>query len=85
MLLTDTGCVDGAVIMHLQLAVDKLSRADLSRLLRLNLIGSGVTCKPRRRRPMGVLNRLFLFLQHNDLLLLECFGASASGHRRPRL
>ena len=85
MLLTDTGCVHGAVILHLQLAIDKLSRAELCRLLRLDLIGSGVTCDPRRRLPMGVLNRLFLFLQHNDLLLLERFGASASGQGRPSL
>ena len=83
--LIDTCCVHGAVIMHLLLAIDKLSRADLSRLLRLDLIGSGITCEPRRRLPMGVCSRLFLFLQHNDLLLLARFAGSASGHGRPSL
>ena len=87
MLLGYTGCAHGAIIMHLELAVDKLGRA---RLLRLDLIGSGVTCEPERRLPMGVcarlsLNRLLLFLQHNDLLLLACFGGSASGHGWPSL
>ena len=85
MLLTDTGCIHGAVIMHLELTVNELSRVDSSKLLRLDLISSGVTCELKRRLPLGVCRRLFLFLQHNYLLLLAYFGAGVCGQSWPSL
>lgn len=68
---------------HLQLRVNELGRANLNRLLRLELVRRGVVCKPQSRRSLVALahHLLFLLLQHDDLLfpLLRGGGAGNGG------
>ena len=92
MLLGASGCVLVAIFAeHLELVVDELGRADLNRVLRLQLVRGGIIGEPERGLAMSastswlVDDLLLLLVQHDDLLLVLGLGRRAVGHGGPSL
>ena len=76
---------------HLELIVDELGRADLNRVLRLQLVRGGIIGEPERGLAMSATSTrlindfLLLLVQHDHLLLVLGLGRGAVGHGRPGL
>ena len=92
MLLGAAGRVLVAILAeHLEPIVDELGRADLNRVLRLQLVRGRIIGEPERGLAMSATSTrlindfLLLLVQHDDLLLVLGLGRGAVGHGRPGL